>query len=291
MPRQDAFEAPVDPSQFGPLQMRPRALLALAMSGLARWLAAHVVPYPRLVDEHRTGLVFTLARLDYAHPDLRFADADWLVVTSRVRVSESGTYLALDVDIAARPSPGADPDRPVASFHADLRVVSIVERHALTALPGELAPGLLARFERSEVYRPDRAALARDATPPEGAEVLAPVAFETVLCRSHCEVADQWSFIEVMELATAARERLLLLEEVPDAVGTMAVARPTGSLVAVFHRAMYLFDTCRISTRVLAAPRGGAVVAHAFSDRAREGSCVTAWEILRGDAAAEGGRP
>lgn len=294
MAREVAFRVPTHPGQFGPLQIRPRTLLGLSADALARWFAAYLVPYPRLLTEHGTAFVFTTVRLDCDDPQLRLADADWLTVTARVTASDSAKYLRLSTRIAALAPPDRSQPRSVAAFRADLRVVTVVEDQTLTAIPGTLPPDLFSRFKPEEIYEPDRAALARDATPPGGKE-LCGAAWEPTLFRSHCEVADQWSFIEIMELLTNARERMYLQDAMDhEAMGTaaspatkLAVARPITATTAVFHRALYLFDTCRITTRLLVpdhiegrtdgAPDSPFFL-HTLDDPAHPGPCLTAWE-------------
>jgi len=280
--RDVAFQVPTHPGQFGPLQIRPRVLLGLSADALARWLAAYLVPYPRLLADHRTAFVFTTVRLRCDPPQLRLADADWLNVTGRITASGSAKYLRLRTEIAADPPDQVVP-RAVATFGADLRIVTIVEQRTLTAEPGTLPRDLFALFEPDEIYEPDRAALVREATPPTGEEVCGAV-WETTLYRSHCEVADQWSFIEVMELLTAARERLYLLDGAPSHANRLAVARPIVATTAVFQRARYIFDTCRITTRLLvrdgaAGPDDSGFFLHALDDPAHAGRCLTAWEV------------
>ena len=279
MARTVAFETPTDPTLFGPDQLRPRAMLALSMRGFATWLAEHLVPYSRLVYDLSAGAVFTAARLDYLN-GLRFADADWLITTTRVQVSESAKYLSLDVDLEAR-GVTVGRRRPVGHFHADLRLVTILEGDGLTAVPGTLPARLFDRFPASERYRPDREALARVTTPPTQRAIVAEHVERGRLGRSQCEVADQWSFIEVIELLTAARERLFLAD-LPEEIRRLGVSRPS-SITAVFHRPLYLFDHYQITTRVFAEGGGPLlppVVAYEITDPAHDASCVTAWETL-----------
>jgi hypothetical protein len=280
MPRAVTFDVPTDPTQFDPLQIRPRVLLGFSVSALARWFAAHVASYPALLSEHRTAFAFTVVQLDYALPHLRFTDADWLAVTGRLMVADSAKYVRLTVDFHARG--GATDPRPVASFQTDLRVVTIVEDHGLTALPGLFPENLLAKFLPDEVYRPDRAAIAATATPPTGEQILGEVSRDSTLCRSQCEVADQWSFIEVIEALTAARERLFLLDTAAPTLAKLAVRLPLRGVTAVFHRAMFVFDTVRIRTRAIAGPNGSdnLVFLHTVHDPSHEVDCVTAWETL-----------
>lgn len=280
MPRAVNFEVPTDPTMFDPLQIRPRVLLGLSMGALARWFAAHVVPYPQLVSKHRTAFVFTVVQLDYALPPLLFANADWLAVNGRLLVSDSAKYLRLAVDFS---TPGGASDaRPAASFHTDVRVVTVVEDRSLTAVPGVLPEDLLARFLPDEVYRPDRAAIAATATPPTGMSILDEVSHDFIISRSQCEVADQWSFIELIEALTAARERLFLLDTVAATIAKLAVRRSLHSVTAVFHRAMFVFDNCQIRTHAIAGPDGpeNIIFLHTVHDPSHAVDCVTAWETL-----------
>ena len=252
MTRTVCFETPTDPTLFGPDQPRPRGLLALSMRGFATWLAEHLVPYSRLVSDFGTGAVFTAVRLDYLG-ELRFADADWITTTTRVQVSESAKYLRLDVDLDA---PRASDGRrfPVGRVHADLRLVTILEPDGLTATPGTLPGRLLDRFEARETYHPDREALARATTPPTDRSVVAERVTSGGLYRSHCEVADQWSFIEVIELLTAAREQFFRAE-FSDEIRQLAVA----SAHTVDHRRLppSALPVRRLSTHHPDVRRGG----------------------------------
>jgi hypothetical protein len=286
VPREITFETPTDPGQFGPEQMRPRVLVGLSMSVLTRWFAAYLVPYSRLLNDHLIGFVFTTVRLDADLPALRFADADWLLTTGRVTASDSAKYLRLDAEIRARLDTQAVSARRVAAFHADMRVVTVVEDLALTAEPGILPENLFTRFQADEIYQPDRAALAQAAVQPDGKEIFAGAVWEFPLCRSQCEVADQWAFTEIMELLTTARERLFLHDATPPPVARLALGSPVRSTGVIFQRALYVFDTCRITTRVLAGAdhHDQVVFLHSIDDPAHAAACATAWEITEARA-------
>ncbi|GAA1943782.1 hypothetical protein GCM10009837_82280 [Streptomyces durmitorensis] len=285
-PREITFEVPTNPTQFGPDQLRPRFLLGLSMSALSQWFAAYLVPHSRMLHDHLTGCVIGMVRLDSHLPDLRFCDADWLAVSARVEASDSATYLRLSVDIHARLQAGTDPALQVATIRTDLRLLTVVDSQSLTGVPGTLPESLFALFRPEEIYRPDRKAQVLAAKPPEGKELLEPVSWKTPLCRSHCEVADQWLYSELVELLTQSRERLFLRDTTPPEVARIAVGRPVRSVTAVFRRAMYAFETCRITTRVLTGTNGGAgegepvIFQHSVDDPARPGACVTAWETV-----------
>lgn len=190
----------------------------------------------------------------------------------------------MDAAIRAGDQADAPAQQPVGRVRADLRIVSVVEGEALTAVPGALPATLLGAFSSDEIYQPDRAAITRESSPPSGTEIAPPASFEVSLYRTHCEVADQWSFIEVVELLTAARERLYVQDTAPAGVGKLAVGLPVRSIVAVFHHAMFVFDACKITTRAVHAddgPGDGVAFVHTVGYPDSAGTCVTAWEILR----------
>lgn len=95
-------------------------------------------------------------------------------------------------------------------------------------------------------------------------------------------MADQWSFIEVIEMLTAARERLFLAEGLPMEAAHLAVAHPTRSLTVIFHRPLYLFDQYEITTRLMfdAGDRAAPIFRYDIVDSAHGADCVAAWELL-----------
>jgi acyl-CoA thioesterase FadM len=286
MTRRSIVTIPTDPSQFGPLQAKPRALLGLAMSGLSAWFAEHLgVSYSQLLTRHRIGFVFTNVHLDFAHPDVRFADADRLTASAHLTASDTAKYLHLEVDITAPPRAVGGRSRQVANYRADLRVVTIFEDVTLVGEPGLLPAWLHERFQPSEVYVPDRAAIARVSTAPSGKPLDAQGTTAITVLRSHCEVADQWSYPELLELMTAARESLFLDDTVPADVARLAVALPIRSTTAVFRRAMFVYDSCRVTTQAYLLEHhdghdGAVMFSHEVHDSATSELCLTAWEIL-----------
>ncbi|GHF28913.1 hypothetical protein [Streptomyces morookaense] len=273
--RETAFREPLYPTRFSPLQLRPRTLLDLAVNGLARWLAEHLTPFPHLVHKHRTAIVVRTLRLDCTTPDLRFADTPWLDVRARLATTGSGEWLVLSLAYEAG-------GRTAARARLVLRVLAVAEPETLSAEPGALPPDLLAGFTEAERLPPDALReLARTRQPfGLGTELLAPQEWETTLSRSQCEVADQWSFIEMIELATTARERL----STTTGPALPAAHAPVRSLAAFFQRPMFVFDTCRTVTRAHHAPRGGRTVfrhdiGHAAPPRTAAAG-LRVWELL-----------
>jgi hypothetical protein len=269
-----SFDVPVEPTLFSPLQLRPRAVLGLAVSGLSRWLATHLVSYPELLGKHRIGMVAAAVRLDYARPQLRFDEADWLTTTATLAVSTTGTWLRLRAELTTSM-------RPAATVVLELRPVDLGgDPEGMSALPGSLPEGLLGGFAVDERFTADPRAAVRAAVPPRTGTALGETASYPVhLYRSHCEVADQWSFIEVAELLTRARERLFLGDPSPSDRLRLAVSAPVRSFSALLRRPMYAFDEGTGTVRAFDAP-DGAVFVHSLRRSSATKPNVSAWELM-----------
>ncbi|MGW0995652.1 hypothetical protein [Streptomyces sp. NPDC002520] len=246
----------------------------MAISGLARWLATHLVPYPDLLGKHHTGLVAAAVRLDYDRPHLRFHDADWLTATVTLEVSETGTWMRLRTKVTT-------PAGPAATAVLELRPVNLGdERESMSALAGCLPEQLLSAFAVEERFTADPRAATRAAVPPKsGAELSEAAQYPLQLYRSHCEVADQWSFIEMSELFTQARERMFFGHPQPPDRLRLAVSAPVRSFSALLRRPMYSFDECTGTTRAFDAPNG-VVFVHALRRSSATGPNISAWELI-----------
>lgn len=183
---------------FSPLQLRLRMLLSHVSSGFSRWASECVTPFPSMVDTYGSAVVVTSVRIDYATPCLGFSDAPWLTVQVGLCVRPSGKSMNVEIDCTAD-------GRPVAHVPTTLRVLVVADGDSLSASPGVLHPELRQAFTPAETV----------ATPhppdpyPGGATVVPqPREWRTFLSRSHAEVANQWSFIEMIEPATQVRDRL-----------------------------------------------------------------------------------
>ncbi|KPC64694.1 hypothetical protein [Streptomyces chattanoogensis] len=261
MGSETVFREPLWTTQSSPLQLRPRALLDMAINGFARYLAEHLLPCPTLVHKHGTVVVRTL-RLDGLASDLCFAHASWLDVGMGIRttVSDAGEWPGITLNYRTD-------DRPAARARLVLRGLSVAEPDSLSAQPGRLPESLLARFPADGRWSTDEF---RDHTHTmrpfdSDPELLAPQEGETSLTRSRCEVADQWSFIEMTEPATTARERTFGQPGLPADAVRQAVAAPVRSLMASFQRPLFVFDRCRTLTHAHRTPDGDQTVfAHAI---------------------------
>ncbi|GHE38248.1 hypothetical protein GCM10017673_45750 [Streptosporangium violaceochromogenes] len=276
MTNSTVFQEAVYTTQFSALQLRPRTLLDLAVNGLARYMAEHLTPFPSFVHHHNTSVVVRTVYLDYTPPDLHFADAPWLEMHVGMVASGTGEWLSLTVDYQAG-------DRPVARVRLILRVVTVVDPSSLAAQPGRLPESLLARFP-ADRRQPAKAFLgqARAAPPfPAGPQLFATQRHETTLTRTHCEVADQWSFVEMVEMATVARERLFETLGPSNDVVHQAIGAPVRRLIASYRRPMFVFDRCHTLTQAHRSPDAKhTVFEHTFQTPVGDKPHLHVWEIL-----------
>ncbi|WP_194837602.1 hypothetical protein [Nocardia sp. XZ_19_369] len=275
MPRQVEFDVALTTTQFSPFQLRPRILLELMSEGFARSMVTHIVPFRELLIEHRTAVVVQLASIDYRAPDLRFDEAEWLTTRASLRTSPTGDRLCMNIHFHAG-------SREVAQGALILRVVRLADADSFAARPGVLPEEVRARFTDEDVHNQDLRQALQDtaADMPTGTPDLLRE-WRTLLCRSHCEVADQWSFIEMIELATQARERLS-----DDAAGgsstrQLVMVAPLRALRALFRRPMFVLDECAIVTSVHTRGNGAGVTCrHEVGQPGHIGTHLTVWEQL-----------
>jgi hypothetical protein len=240
MPRTVSFEVPVDTSLFTPLQLHPRAALALAFTGLAHWLRSHLVAFPRLVGEWRSGVVFLGFDLRYGAP-LRFLDAEGLEVEAGMKALRDSRMLGLEV----RLGPAV---RPAANVWLLLHPVRVVEPESLAAEPAALPEALVARFREDEWgERPPRFVPGQVAELERSGRLLGETVAPFVVHRHLCEVADQWYFAEIPRLLEVAREQLALRQE----AGALRrlMGQPLRRLVGELYHPFYWLQEGEVRSR------------------------------------------
>lgn len=277
MPREVSFTEPITTTLFSPLQLRPRALLTLLSSSFARWMATYVAPFRQLIAEHHTAVVVQSLAVDYETPDLKFEDADWLTVRTHMSITESGEWLYLSTNYLAE-------QRTVAHGRLVMRVLELAGDESLAARPGALPPHLRGLFESDEVVPTDVRRTFRVSRPSTiGDEIVPPQKWHTTLFRSHCEVADQWSFVEMPELTTCARERLFSADLSSSQIRRNSLlGAPFRNLRAVFRKPMFVLDECCVTTSAarLAPPHDDLIFTHNVTQAASSRPHLTVWETL-----------
>jgi hypothetical protein len=271
MGRRISYAEPSVTTMFSPLQLRPRTLLGLVLPCFARWLAQYVTTYPAMVVTYRSAVVIASTTIDYATPHLGFTDVPWLAVQSGLSIDPNGEWIQVDVDCAAD-------DRPAAHISTALRVLTVAGGDSLAARPGVLHPELRKKFTDSETFATPRPP---DPHPGHSIAVLPPTPWLTFISRSHAEVADQWSFIEMVEMATQARERLFVEDLHAPLPPHKVIGTPTRTLHAVFRRPMYVYDPCSVTSSASFDPKTSELYFHhriAPPDSSRPH--MTVWETF-----------
>ena len=238
MSRSVRFEVPVDTSLFTPLQLQPRAVFGLGMSGWARWLREHWVAFPRLIRDQGLGVVIAGMELEYFEP-FGFVDADALETNVAVTVRADGALVFLVARFVS-PCTGAE----VARVSGVLRPVRIGEGLTLAAHPANLRADIVANFGEDEVVRTgSRVRLRTLASELEAAEPPIAGACRAFTVHRHlCETADQWSGIALPDVTTDVREGLV--SERSDDVPALAAAfvHPMRRLAIEFRRPAFFLD-------------------------------------------------
>ncbi|SDJ70214.1 hypothetical protein [Streptomyces indicus] len=270
-PRLVRLSEPGTTTMFSPLQLRPRFVLGQASSGLARWLGQYVTPFPAMVAEYGNAVVVTDLRIDDVPGRPGFTEAASVDVRCGLTLDPAGERMRLTVDCAAG-------GRPLAHAVLSARVLSVAEGAGLSAGPGVLHAALRERFTPAETVPVPRPP---DPHPGHGPEVLPEQEWRTFISRSHAEVADQWSYIEMAELATQARERLFtegLHGELPP---HRVIGTPTRTLHAFFRRPMFVYDACVVRTSAHAVPdTGGLCFRHRIGPPGARRAHLTVCEVL-----------
>ena len=204
MSRAVVFDITTDTAHFSPQQLQPRAILALAFNGLARWLREHLVSFPRLISEHHTSVVILSAGITYQAP-CRFFDGDGLTGRATLVLRRQATRAELRVELDG-------PSGRAATARILLCPVHIDEPASLAATPCPFPSQLVERFRPEEIdpASPTRPLLALQAEVARAGTPLAMGRYPFVVHRHLCEVADQWAFFEVPGLIGASREVLAL---------------------------------------------------------------------------------
>jgi hypothetical protein len=257
MARLVEFEVPFDTSYFSAVQLQPRALSAVTWNALARWLRVHLVPFPQLIQRERCGLVVLGFSLEYLAP-LGFFDADALVARAGLRAIRRGARAQLDVRFSAG-------GREVATTRLLLCPVAICEEVSLAAEPRPFGPELLARFHADEIDSscPARVVPQRRAT-IERARAITQRISPFVIHRHACEVAEQWSWVDVAAHVESAREALALAEQQRCGLLRRALAEPMRRFDVELSRPYYSFDQGDIVSRAFET-EGRLSLVHAFT--------------------------
>jgi hypothetical protein len=237
MPRVVRQTVQHDTSLFDPRQLTPNVLLRFTMSGWAAWLEEHLVPFPALIDEHRMGVVVAGFRIDYPRSH-GFFDGSGFDVETRVTRFGHGRFLRLTVDVTP---PGVD---TVATVELALSTVIVRGgRDDMAAKPGLIPEPIRDRFEEGPASNPGKQV--KGLVDALGWQPDTPTdPFEMTLKRQHCEMADQWCYLEIPCLTSDAREAWV--ERSGKFYESRAMARR--SITARLRAPAFIYDPIAIDT-------------------------------------------
>ena len=205
------------------------------MSGWARWLDQHVLPFAELIGRRGIGVVVMSIHLRYLRR-FGFFDSPWLDVETSVRPRPDGAVLVVETNYEGG-------GRRFAELTVVLRTVRI-DPESLAAAPAELPADLLGRFTPEELAPAETRPRLRDLL----ATVPAPSATRSTdltISRAMCEVADQWSFIELPAIVERGRE---LIAMDPDNPVPALVGQPMEEFVAELRAPLFAYDEAVLET-------------------------------------------
>jgi hypothetical protein len=249
--RRARFVVPVDTCQFSPLQLHPATALRIGMTALARCIGEQLVEWRVLKTCHRTTVVIAGVRLDYLRPFGFFSAAE-IEVDAGLVVRRGGRLVELDCRLGAA-------DGEFARLTVLNRPVRISDTDALDAVPVDLEPDLLGRFQLDEHDpSPLRRPLRDRLSAVRSGELVGEGQLDFTVSRADCEIADQWQNVRLPDWLAAGRERLVF--DGADARLKAGLRDPMSRLLAEYRKPMYLGDAGLLRTQAYAGESSVAFV-------------------------------
>jgi hypothetical protein len=202
LPRLAKFQITVDTSFFTPLQLQPRTALSLTWNSFARWLHEHLVSFPELIGKEHVGAVIMSIGVRY-FDDVRFFDCPVIDVSASVVALGGGSRLQLVTALHS----GA---RRISEVTLLLCPVRVEEPLSLAARPAPLPRHLLDRLSPDEQVdaKPERRVPRLLERIRGNGRSLGVGQSQFIVDRHLCEVADQWSFVELPCVCESSRNAL-----------------------------------------------------------------------------------
>ncbi|WP_145556447.1 hypothetical protein [Yersinia canariae] len=252
---------PIHTCLFNALQFHGRELLSLALSNEWLWFEKCLcVPFPILIKEYQQSMVVTAFEIEYLKPFGFFDANQFKVNVVKVRVRQKDSIFEFNFELTAN-------EIIFSRILICFRTLVLSGDDALTAQPGKVNEKLIRCFLPEEI---DPSNMVR-AVPKQLSKIEAEGQFITesndsfTLYRHQCEVADQWSFIELPTFASAGRERLIISLDDDPAELRRTMEKPIKSIVAKLSCPFFLFDEGRVRTRAYLLNKQPIFVHHVFN--------------------------
>ncbi len=231
---------------FNVHQLQPRVLAGLNSRAWAHWLKdCFHLSFREMIEQHGASVAVVGYDLDYLSP-FTFRDGDGLRVEASLRMRRDGKLMQQET--LCRGPQGL--------------VARMVSSHSLTATRDPLPDALLARLQPEEWV---------DSFPVPNSSLELP-ALEAgralpggrrapfTLHRHQCDVADQWSFTEVVSLGTQAREELVLAAKAEAPEALVGLSQPVRRVAVELRRPFFAFESGEVHSQAYATDGGVAFV-------------------------------
>ena len=235
---------PIHSCLFTGLQFHTRDLLSMAISNEWLWFSSQLgVSMPEFIKKHHQGLVIIALDIEYSRVFEFFDASQFTAKIQRFKVRQQNSIFEFHHEFIAD-------DVVFAKVLIHQRVLELSGDEALSGVPGKVKACLLQKFlpdeiEPSNIVR--RAPRLQNQIEQEG-QLIAKNSYPFILHRHQCEVAEQWSFIELPTLASSGRERLLLSLENDSTHLMETLGMPLKNIVAKLTCPFFLFDEGQIDT-------------------------------------------
>ncbi|MEG3630826.1 hypothetical protein [Streptomyces poriticola] len=256
-----SFTAPCRPIDFSPYQLQPRVALSLAISGMIGWIAERLADPWDLVASQGIGLALALGRISYpSFPQPQ----EWrgIEVSTTGRIRGEGTYL--DAAASLRTADGT----AAVDVHLNGRWIESEDGEMACAAPGTLPERLLADLPAGCVdpSNPPNPLPRRLAGLRAEGTRLAESIYRTRVFRQSCEVADQWSSIDIPLFAACAREELALEQGTRLRDLRLGLSRPVSAIDFSLMHPFYFGDRLCVATTAYRVSDGVTFVHRLTSD-------------------------
>jgi hypothetical protein len=231
-----------DSSLFDSRQLHSRSILACCMKMWAQWMNEHMLPFPRLIRELNFGVVVNRLSVKYEKP-YTFFSADEFEMRGTLSIGQRRRFLLGQVHFMN----GAERFLLV---KAVLSPLTIDPECDLGAVSSRVEGAVLDQFQDDEFSDEAAERPIRQIMRDFASEKPIAVARRSIRIGRHdCEVADQWSYIEVAAHAASAREEMILDAELETQERLQSgLVEPIQTLHAEIGRPLFLFDNAEIDS-------------------------------------------
>lgn len=231
-------------SDFDSFQMLPRSILSLGMASWAGVIKTNIYSFPRLIQEHKLGVVVVRTNISYLK-SYDFFSGESYKVSTEMWLTKDRNFFIWDISFL-----GSDGER-FAYLEGVGRAVKI-DPVSWGAVPTAIEPPILDFFHDEDYYpgeigRPVEACIKS----LKGQDPIVQNQVSKKIYRHECEAADQWSFVEIGTNAANAREELLLACNPPEDKIAQVKGLLNTPLVKIntqIKRPLFLFDNYTIQS-------------------------------------------